>query len=114
MQKKNLKLRVTLYLLIALSPAMVVFPFFIVRHQQQQLQEEISRHVSQMAELIVKSTRQTMLANEREIVEQMILDIGRQPGIERVRVLNKDGTIIHSNRRGEVGYSLEQRDAPCV
>jgi two-component system NtrC family sensor kinase len=114
MQKKNLKLRVTLYLLIALSPAMVVFPFFIVRHQQQQLQEEISRHVSQMAELIVKSTRQTMLANEREIVEQMILDIGRQPGIERVRVLNKDGTIIHSNRPGEVGYSLEQRDPPCV
>jgi hypothetical protein len=35
-------------------------------------------------------------------------------GIERVRVLSKDGTIIHSNRPSEVGFSVEQQSPPCV
>jgi two-component system NtrC family sensor kinase len=89
-------------------------PIYIVDRQQEQLQAEIARHVTQVAEIIVKSTRYAMLTNEREMAEKIIEDIGRQAGIERVRVLTKDGTIIHSNRRSETGYSVEQQSEPCV
>jgi len=114
MLKENLKLKVGLYLAVALSPAMVLFPFLIVQHQQEHLQEEIARHVTQISEVIVKSTRYAMLLNEREIAGKIIQDIGKQKGIERVRVMNKDGTIIHSNRPSEIGFSLDQQAAPCV
>ncbi|MBL0090471.1 MAG: hypothetical protein IPP44_28705, partial [Ideonella sp.] len=87
-----------------LSPAMIALPFYIVRHQQEHLQEEIARHVTQVAEIIVKSTRYAMLTNQREVSEKIIEDVGRQAGIERVRVLTKAmAYIIHSNRRSETG-----------
>ncbi|MBL0090479.1 MAG: HAMP domain-containing protein [Ideonella sp.] len=114
MFRNSLQLKVSLYLILALSPAMIVLPFYIVRHQQEHLQEEIARHVTQVAEIIVKSTRYAMLINQREMAEKIIEDVGRQAGIERVRVLTKDGTIIHSNRRSETGYSVEQQSEPCV
>ena len=114
MFRNSLKLKVSLYLILALSPAMILLPFYIVRHQQEHLQDEVSRHVTQVAEIIVKSTRYAMLTNEREMAEKIIEDIGRQAGIDRVRVLTKDGTIIHSNRRSETGYSVEQSAEPCV
>jgi two-component system NtrC family sensor kinase len=114
MLRNNLRLKVSLYLILALSPAVVLLPYAIVRHQEEHLQDEISRHVTQIAELIVKSTRYAMLENERDIAGKIIQDIGRQAGIERVRVLNKDGTIIHSKRASEIGTSLSQKDEPCV
>ena len=110
----NLKLKVSLYLIIALSTAMVLFTLLIVRHQMEELQSEISRHAMQISEVIVKSTRYAMLLNKRDIAEKIIQDIGKQKGIERVRVMNKDGTIIHSNRPAEIGYSIDQQAEPCV
>ena len=88
----NLKLKVGLYLVIALSAAMALFTYLVVRHQMEELQNEISRHVVQISDVIVKSTRYAMLQNNRDIAGKIIEDIGKQKGIERVRVLNKDGT----------------------
>lgn len=114
MLRNNLRLKVSLLLILALAPAVVLLPYSILRHQEQHLQDEIARHVTQIAEVIVRSTRYAMLENERDIAEKIIEDIGRQAGIERVRVLNSDGTIIHSKRRSETGWSLDQKDEPCV
>ncbi len=114
MRQQTLKFKFSLYLAIVLSPAIILFPFLSVDHQQGHLQDEISRHVMQIAEVVVKSTRHTMLLNKRDIAEQIIEDIGKQKGIERLRVLSDDGTIIHSNRPAEVGYSVDQQAEPCV
>ncbi|MCF8211252.1 MAG: HAMP domain-containing protein, partial [Rhodoferax sp.] len=111
---KHIKFKVSLYLALALAPAMIFFPYLIVQHQQEHLQQEISRHVMQISELIVKSTRYAMLLNEQEITEKIVQDIGRQKGIERVRIIDKDGTIIHSSQPKEEGYTVEQSSEPCV
>lgn len=113
MFRHNLRLRLSLYLLLALSPAAVLLPYLIVQHQKEHLQTEIARQVTEIAQLIVKSTRYTMLVNERGIAEKIVEDIGRQPGIERVRVINADGTIIHSKRPAEFLHSIERTEAPC-
>jgi two-component system NtrC family sensor kinase len=111
---KQIKLKVSLYLAIALSPAILLFPYLIVQHQREHLQAEIARHVVQISEVVVKSTRYAMLLNKRDIAEQIIEDIGKQKGIERLRVISKDGTITYSNRPVEIGSSVEQHDEPCV
>jgi len=114
MFQNNLKLKVSLYLIIALSTAMGLFTFLIVKHQMEELESEVSRHVTQISEVIVKSTRYAMLLNERDNAEQIIHDVGKQHSIERVRVINKDGKIIHSNHPAEIGSSIDQQSEPCV
>ena len=111
---KQIKFKVSLYLALALAPVVVLFPYLIVKNQQDHLQQEISRHVVQISEIIVKSTRYAMLLNEQELTDKIIRDIGEQQGIERVRIISKDGTIIHSNQSAEVGYSVDQTDEPCI
>src|SRR5674476_1073793 len=113
MFRNNLKLKVSLYLIIALSAAMVLFTVLIFRQQQEQLQTEISRHVMQISEVIVKSTRYAMLMNERDIAEKISQKIGKRKEIERVRVMNKEGTIVHSIRAAEIGHVHNQQSMPC-
>jgi two-component system NtrC family sensor kinase len=114
MRSINLKVKVSLSLFIILTVVAILFTLVFVKHREDELQSEIARHVTQISDVIVASTRYAMLINQREIVEKIIDDIGKQKGIERVRLINKDGTIIHSNRSADVGYSVEQQDEPCV
>ena len=114
MRKNSLKFKVSLYLLIVLSVAVLVFSLVFFQHRQEELLNITSNHVTQIAETIVASTRYTMLVNQRDVSEKIIDEIAKQKNIVRLRVISKDGTIIHSNKRSEIGYSVEQKDEPCV
>lgn len=110
----NLKLRVSVYLFVTLSVATILTALLFLKHRQEDLQSVVASHVTQIADIVVASTRYTMLLNKRDIAEQIIEDIGKQKGIERLRVISKDGTIIHSNRKSEVGLTIAQKDEPCI
>lgn len=114
MIQKNLRFKVSVYLFVALSVATVITALLFLRHRQEDLETVVAAHVMQVADVVVASTRYSMLVNRRDIAEKIIDDIGRQSGIERLRVISKDGTIIHSNKKSEFGYSVEQKDEPCV
>jgi len=114
MRPLSLRVRVSLYLGITLAVAMLLFTLLILKHRQEDMQEVASRHVTQITDVIAHSTRYAMLVNKRDIAEKIIADIARQKDIERVRVISADGTIIHSNRSAEIGYSVEQNEEPCV
>ena len=111
---QQIKFKVSLYLALALTPVVVLFPYLVSQYQQEHLQDEISRHVVQVSEIIIKSTRYAMMQHKPELTSKIIEDIGKQPGIERVRVISSDGTIIDSSQLAEVGYSVEQTDDPCI
>jgi len=93
---------------------MILFTVLILKHRQEDMQDVVSQHVTQLSDVVVASTRYTMLVNKRDIAEKIIEDIGKQKGIERVRVISADGTIIHSNHSQEIGYSVQQDEEPCV
>ncbi|MCF8159509.1 MAG: HAMP domain-containing protein [Polaromonas sp.] len=114
MIKNNLKFKVSVYLFVALSVATALTTLLFIKHRQAEMQDMVAGHVMQIADVVVASTRYTMLLNKRDIAEKIIEDVGKQQGIERLRVISKDGTIIHSNRKSEIGYSVEQQDEPCI
>jgi two-component system NtrC family sensor kinase len=54
-----------------------------------------------------------MLENRRDSLHRVIETIGRQEGIEKVRVFNKDGQITFSSAPAEIGRSLDKRAEAC-
>lgn len=114
MRRIGLNTKVSLYLIVVLSIATLLSTSLVVRNQREELQHEISMHALQMSEVIVKSTRYAMLVNQRDLAAKIIDDIGKQEGIERVRVMNKDGTVIHANHPEELGQTVDQKTVPCI
>ncbi len=114
MGPRTLKFKVVLYLAIALTVAMLVFTLLVVRHQRNGLLTEAESHVAQISEVIKRSTRFAMLANRPAYVDSIIQDVGSQGSIEKVRVLSKDGTIIHSTYFPEIGQKVDRKAEACV
>lgn len=114
MRSVTLKFKVVFYLAVALTLAMLVFTALVVRHQREELLAEAVSHVNQISDVIKKSTRFAMLTNQPAYVDNIIRDVGNQGNIEKVRILSKDGTIIHSTYLPELGLKVDRKAEACV
>ena len=110
----SLRATVSIWLFVVLGAAMLPLSLLVVKFARDDLQEATSRDVVQIAGTVVKSTRLAMLHDDREAVTQIISDISKQPGIERLRLIDAEGEIIDSNQVREVGYSVDKKEEPCV
>jgi two-component system, NtrC family, sensor kinase len=113
MRPNTLESKIAVYLAIALTVAMLVFTLLVVRYQRAELLREAIRHANQLSEVIIKSTRFAMLQNRPAYVNNIIQDVSLQTGIDKVRVMNKDGKIIHSTYRPEVGLTVDRKAEGC-
>jgi two-component system, NtrC family, sensor kinase len=60
------------------------------------------------------ATRRAMLENRRKDAYDIMRDIGRQEGVERVRMLNKEGTVTFSTDPLEIGKRVQKGAESCV
>ena len=99
MNWRSLKFKVGLYLTVALSLAVVLFTALVVWYQRNELLDTVAGHVSQLSEVITRSTRFAMLQNQPTYVDTIIRDVAQQHGIDRIRIFSKDGRITQSTYR---------------
>jgi two-component system, NtrC family, sensor kinase len=90
-----------------------VFAYFNIQSLDASLQAEVERHANQLSETVKYSTRQDMLVNQRDRIHQVINEVGRQPSISKVRVLNKTGEIIYSSLEEEIGTTVDKKAESC-
>ena len=114
MIRNSLKVKVGVYLVIALTIAVFVFTFMVVRHSREELLQQVISHSAQLSEVITKSTRFAMLRNQPSYINKIIQDVGGQNDIDRVRVLSKNGTVIYSSQEDEIGTLVDQEAESCL
>ena len=114
MRTVSLKLKIGVFMAITLAVAMLLFTLLVVRHNRQELLQEATGHVHQLSEVITRSTRFAMLQNQPAYVGQIIQDVGNQRNIEKVRILSKDGTIVHSTHQAEIGATVQDEAEECA
>ncbi len=90
-----------------------VFAYLILDAHQRQLIAELERNAHQLSETVKSSTKYDMLLNQRESVHRIIQTIGKQEGIEKVRIFNKEGTIIFSTDTLDIGKMVDKQAEAC-
>jgi two-component system, NtrC family, sensor kinase len=118
-----------------LAPKLIVYLTFIVivvhgtsalitlDIHQRQLRQEMILGADQISGTITHGTWQAMLADRREDAYQMMRNIGRQAGIERIRIFNREGRVMFStgpdtgtmvDKNAEACYLCHAQSRPLV
>lgn len=113
LRAQSLKFKVTLFVTLGLSAAMVAFTLAVVQYQRRALLDEAAAHVARLSEVVKQSTRFAMLHNQPDYVDQIIQDVANLESIARVRILNKEGRIIHSTSAIERGLTVDRKAEGC-
>jgi two-component system NtrC family sensor kinase len=84
-----------------------------LRLHRQHLEEMVFQSTDRISDLIRSSLRYSMLRDQRDEVFQIINTIGRQPGISKVRIFNKEGKITFSTDPQELGQFVDKKAEAC-
>jgi histidine kinase len=107
----SFKLSFTAGLIIFLAVSAAAW--FNIQAQRDQLEKTMETEASGFVDTVRRATYWSMLRNQRDSLHQIIQDVGRQPGIERVRVFNKEGTVMFSSLAGEIGREVDKKAEAC-
>lgn len=98
---------------LVLLSIMLVFSFYNIRTLERLWLEDTLREVDALGETIISSTHHQMLADHRQRAFQMIEEVARQDGIERIRLFNKVGIIGFSTMKQEEGQKVDLGAEAC-
>src|SRR4030042_184402 len=90
-----------------------IFAYVNIASLKKQLTAEVMQGAVRISETIRRSTRNDMLRNLREDLHQMIETIGKQEGLEKIRVFNKEGKIMFSSDKNEIGKMVDKKAEAC-
>ncbi|HEX9289574.1 MAG TPA: two-component sensor histidine kinase, partial [Anaeromyxobacteraceae bacterium] len=94
------------------ATGVAVFALAEARMQDQLLEGEAAG-AALFSDTIDRATLRAMLENRRADVFETMRDIGRQEGVEGVRLLARDGRIAFSSVEAEVGTVLDNTAEQC-
>jgi two-component system NtrC family sensor kinase len=78
------------------------------------LEHETVRGALRLSDSLARSMRQGMLENRKDRVYEMMQDVGQQPGIERLRMINKRGQVTFSSAASERGQVVDMQAEACT
>ncbi len=112
-----MRFKVSYKIIVAVGGVTVViigiFAYLILNAQQRMLIAELELSAHQLSETVKSSTKYDMLLNQRESVYRIINTIGSQSGIQKVRIFNKEGTIINSTDPTDIGKMVDKKAEAC-
>jgi two-component system, NtrC family, sensor kinase len=98
---------------VVTAVCVMAFVALNLRAQRESLAAEVVRGAAHFSDTIKASIYHFMLSDERLGAYRTMDMIGRLQGIEKVRMLNKDGRVTFSTDRGEVGLMVDKRAEAC-
>ena len=105
-----------LFLLIASVQMVILFAltYATVTVQRSNLMENVILSAGRISDLIRRSTQYSMLLNRKEDVHEIISSQGGEPGIEGIRIYNKQGVVIFGTVASELNSRVDMDAEACV
>jgi two-component system NtrC family sensor kinase len=100
-------------LVVSATAILAVLGYLNLRLHARHSQDLVLTSAERLCDIIVQSTRQQMMRNDRDALYHTISDIGVEPGIRRVRIFNKEGSISFSTDNQELGRTVDKQAEAC-
>jgi histidine kinase len=98
---------------VTLLLSMSTWAYFNINEQKNRVMDNIIANADRLTNTIRLGTHYAMMLNSRDYITQIITNIGKQEGIENIRIYNKQGQIKFSNSAPEVNTTTNIKAETC-
>ena len=111
--RQSLSFKLSLAVGLIFLVAVLALTFYLVSGQEQQAFDQMVENVSQFSDTVKRGTHYSMLKNQRESLHKIIEAIGAQEGVENIKIFNKEGAIMFSSQKDEIGNDVDLQAEAC-
>jgi two-component system NtrC family sensor kinase len=109
----TLTFRVLVGSCLLLFALITLYSYLAVRFHSAQMMSQVTDSANRASDIIKQSTRYSMLLNRRDDVFQIIKTISSEPGVDGIRIYNKQGEIMFSTDKSEEGKVVDMHAEAC-
>ncbi len=109
----RLAIRYTAISSVVLLIVMFFSAFLHIEKVQKVFSEKALQEADVLSEMILRDSHHLMLADNNEQLQLMIEQVGKTPRIKRARILGKEGIVVFSMNKHEIGTTLSETDESC-
>jgi two-component system NtrC family sensor kinase len=110
----SLSMRLFALIAVVTLVGLSMLAWAVVRLHTTNLEHETVQGALRLSDTLRRSARHSMLEDRKDDVYQMMRTVGRQPGIERLRIFNSEGLIVFSSIPDEPGKTVDQEEEACT
>ncbi len=86
----------------------------LISKNRENLTKEAIEDAAAYSEVVIKSTRFSMLTFHREAIQQTIEEVSSKKEIENIRIFNGRGDISYSSKPNEIGRATDKNAVACA
>jgi two-component system NtrC family sensor kinase len=109
----SLGVRLLIPLFLIVSGALTAYALFSFRSTKDRFQQFVGGEAYRSSGLIRRATHDGMLLNRLDEVQGTIERLAEGPDVASIRVYDKDGAIVLSSNRQEIGQRIAADQSPC-
>jgi two-component system NtrC family sensor kinase len=113
MPYRRLSIKLILWVVAITVVVIGAFNYISLNAQRKHLIDEGILGAKQLSDTVKKGLRFDMLHNYREALYNSIETIGVQEGMEKIRIFNKEGAIMFSSDKEEMGQLVDKKAEAC-
>jgi two-component system, NtrC family, sensor kinase len=110
----SLSARIFALIAVVSLAGMALLSWAVVRMHTADLERATVVGGVRVSDALLRSTRVGMLQNRKLDVYEALRLVADQPGIERIRIYNKDGVVVYSTLDSERGHTVDKRAEACT
>ncbi len=111
--KKKLAFKLIAITSVVLLTTLAIQSYFTSKTLQEDLVMACAQNTYKMSEIIKNATLFSMQKNNRNEIHQIVYNIGREEGLESIRIYDKKGTIVYSKDTTEIFTTVELNSNTC-
>jgi two-component system NtrC family sensor kinase len=101
----GLAAKLAICVIVSTAAFFALFGYVNLRMERANSEQLVQQAANRIADVILRSTRYEMLHNDREALVNIIQELGTEPGIRRIRVLNPEGKVTLATNAREAALS---------
>ncbi len=109
----SLSFRLFLILLLTILGVFLTYSTLTIRRERRMTEDLVKAEAFRASDFIRQSLRSCMMENDRACIRRDISLLGNEPGVEAIRIYNKEGEITFSSVEGEVHSRVDEQAEPC-
>ncbi len=110
---RRLSIRLTAGIVAVVALTLSAFIYLALEAQKARLLDEAVRGAALLSDTIRTSVLEHMLDDRRDNAYALMDTIAQEQGIEKVRIFNREGRIMFSTHRTEIGTLVDKRAESC-
>ena len=110
----SLSAKIIVFLASSLSLVLVASTYFNIESENSHLIKAVQVSAERSSNVIKRGLRQSMQKNQQSEILANIDELGKEPGIERIRIYDKQGHITYSTEPREVGTIVNASADACT